>query len=101
VRALIASDKVSAVHDISDGGLLVTLAEMALAGGIGCRLSIDLNAAQAFGEDQGRYLITASADEFIENAMQIGTVGGNTIVGVPLADLREASDSFFRDWMET
>ncbi len=101
VRALVASDKVSAVHDISDGGLLVTLAEMALAGGIGCRLSIDLNAAQAFGEDQGRYLITASADQFIENALQIGTVGGNTIVGVPLADLREASDSFFRDWMET
>ncbi|MGD9471048.1 MAG: phosphoribosylformylglycinamidine synthase subunit PurL [Novosphingobium sp.] len=101
VRALIASDKVSAVHDISDGGLLVTLAEMALAGGIGCRLSIDLNAVQAFGEDQGRYLITASADQFIESALQIGTVGGNTIVGVPLADLREASDSFFRDWMET
>ena len=101
VRALIASDKVSAVHDISDGGLLVTLAEMALAGGIGCRLSIDLNAVQAFGEDQGRYLITASSDQFIESALQIGTVGGNTIVGVPLADLREASDSFFRDWMET
>ena len=100
IRKLVDEDRISAAHDISDGGLLVALAEMALAGGMGCRLSIDLNAAQAFGEDQGRYLITASADEFIENAVQIGTVGGNTVAGVPLTALREANEAFFRDWME-
>ena len=36
VRQLVAEGKVSAVHDVSDGGLVVALAEMALAGGIGC-----------------------------------------------------------------
>ena len=32
---LIADGLVTAVHDVSDGGMLVALAEMALAGGIG------------------------------------------------------------------
>ena len=38
VRGLIRSGRVSAVHDISDGGLLVAVAEMALAGGRGVAL---------------------------------------------------------------
>ena len=36
---------------------------------------------------------------------RIGTTGGDALViggqSVALADLREASDSFFRDWMES
>ena len=31
---------------------------------------------------------------------RIGTVGGNGLFGVSLADLREAHQSFFRDWMD-
>ncbi len=38
VRAMIAAGHVAACHDISDGGLLVALAEMAMAGGIGATL---------------------------------------------------------------
>ncbi len=38
VRALIGEGAVSAVHDISDGGLLVAVAEMAMASGIGAAL---------------------------------------------------------------
>src|SRR5207245_1137733 len=38
VRALIAEDIAVAVHDISDGGLLVAIAEMAVAAGIGAEL---------------------------------------------------------------
>ena len=51
------------VHDISDGGLAVALAEMAIAGGIGA--TIDAAAVEGpahaffFGEDQGRYVVTA------------------------------------------
>jgi phosphoribosylformylglycinamidine synthase II len=41
VRALIRAKRVSSAHDVSDGGLLVAVAEMALAGGIGCELSND------------------------------------------------------------
>ena len=38
VRALIAEGTATAVHDLSDGGLLVALAEMAMASGIGAEL---------------------------------------------------------------
>ena len=67
VRGLIRAGRVSAVHDVSDGGLLVAVAEMALAGGRG----VDLEAQPAhlpahalwFGEDQGRYVVAAAHDE--------------------------------------
>jgi len=94
VRFFIAT-KAYAVHDISDGGMLVALAEMALAGGIGFNLDVELTAATAFGEDQGRYLAAARPDEFLEKAIQIGTVGGDSVLGIPLADLRAAHEAFF------
>jgi phosphoribosylformylglycinamidine synthase len=62
VRALIEAGQVTAVHDISDGGLLVTLAEMAMAEGIGARIEPPVAPALhawCFGEDQGRYVVTA------------------------------------------
>ncbi len=99
VRALIRAGAVKSVHDISDGGLLIALAEMALAGGIGAQLDSELSTAEAFGEDQGRYVIAAARGIEIPNARRIGSVGGDSIAGVSLAQLREASDSFFRDWM--
>jgi phosphoribosylformylglycinamidine synthase subunit PurL len=100
VRALATSGTVNAVHDVSDGGLLVALTEMALAGNTGCALDLSFDAASAFGEDQGRYLVTAPAGVELPRAVRIGTVGGDAVAGVALAALREASDSFFRDWME-
>jgi phosphoribosylformylglycinamidine synthase II len=67
VRGLIRSARVSAVHDISDGGLLVAVAEMALAGGHGVALDATPEGRPAhavwFGEDQGRYLVAATPDE--------------------------------------
>ena len=100
VRTLIAQGKVSAVHDISDGGLLVTIAEMALAGGLGAQLDIALNTAAAFGEDQGRYVVTAAAGTEIAGAVRIGTVGGDNVAGVNLADLRSAHEGFFPNLMD-
>jgi phosphoribosylformylglycinamidine synthase subunit PurL len=100
VRQLIASGTVNAVHDISDGGLLVALTEMALAGKKGCTLSVALNTVQAFGEDQGRYVLTTAPGVVVPNAVAIGTVGGTKVSEVELADLRAAHDSFFKEWME-
>ena len=40
------------------------------------------------------------ADTASSGLRRIGTSGGDSLFGVKLADLREASDSFFRDWME-
>ena len=71
IRTLIDRGWVSAVHDVSDGGIAVAFAEMALAGGIGGSLTVyDYNhtlAAQMFSEDQGRYLITIPDDCEIPN----------------------------------
>jgi phosphoribosylformylglycinamidine synthase len=62
VRGLIGRGAVNAVHDVSDGGLLVAIAEMALAGGLGAELAAAPDSLPAhaiwFGEDQGRYVAT-------------------------------------------
>lgn len=100
VREWIADGKLTAVHDISDGGLLVALAEMALAGDKGCTLDIALDTAKAFGEDQSRYIVTTAADTVLDGATRIGTVGGSQVAGVSVAALREANEAFFREWME-
>src|SRR3546814_4014838 len=52
VRRLIAEGKVTAVHDVSDGGLLLEVAEMALAGNIGPTLEGVTDAFPAYGADQ-------------------------------------------------
>ncbi|WP_176595156.1 MULTISPECIES: phosphoribosylformylglycinamidine synthase subunit PurL [Sphingobium] len=100
VRALIAEGKVNAVHDISDGGLLVAVTEMALAGKIGAELTIALTTASAFGEDQGRYIVTAAQGVEIAGAVKIGTTGGDKIASVALAELRGAHESFFPALMD-
>ncbi|WP_156256412.1 phosphoribosylformylglycinamidine synthase subunit PurL [Sandarakinorhabdus oryzae] len=91
VSALIAAGKVSAVHDVSDGGVAVALAEMALAGGIGMTMTIVKQitnpGATLFGEDQGRYIVTcrdaatvmAQARAAGVNAVPIGVTGGNAL----------------------
>jgi len=107
VRKLIADGKVSAVHDISDGGLLVALAEMAMASGIGCELEQIGDHFTAFGEDQARYVVTSAVADTIQAAgipmTRIGTTGGSSVKGpgfnVAVDRLREANEAFFRDWM--
>ncbi len=119
VRELIADGLVNAVHDLSDGGLAVALAEMALASGIGAEVegNPEYTAAQWwFGEDQGRYIIavpdtqalnlrlskgTQNAETAQIGFRRIGSVGGDHLLGVSLADLRAAHQSFFHDWMES
>ncbi len=73
VRHLISGGYVTAAHDLSDGGLLVALAEMAMASGIGAVLveapeEIPPHAFW-FGEDQGRYVITVRPDR-VEEVMR-------------------------------
>ena len=64
MRGLIAAGEVAACHDLADGGLLVALAEMVLASGIGADLELppDCDAGWLFGEDQGRYLLAVAPD---------------------------------------
>jgi phosphoribosylformylglycinamidine synthase subunit PurL len=76
VRGLIGDGLVTAVHDVSDGGLAVALAEMAMASGIGAVLETpphSLAHAFWFGEDQGRYIVAAkNADVVSERARAAG-----------------------------
>jgi phosphoribosylformylglycinamidine synthase len=101
VRALIADGKATAVHDIADGGLIVTIAEMALAGKIGATLDIILTTASAFGEDQGRYVVTVAAGVDVPGAVKIGTVGGDSVAGVSIDTLRTAHEGFFPALMDS
>jgi phosphoribosylformylglycinamidine synthase len=115
VRDLIRDRKVAAVHDLSDGGLVVAAAEMALASDIGVTLDAT-SAAHAhpflFGEDQGRYLIATRAPEAViaqalsagVNAALVGTVGGEVfgstgLFAIPLADLRAAHEGWMPAFM--
>lgn len=113
IASLIADGRVSAVHDISDGGLAVAVAEMALASGIGAALDHERNAGFWFGEGQARYVVTTSdADAVVAvaeaagvAAKVIGATGGDAVAfgkgnSVSVAELREANLAFFRDWME-
>jgi phosphoribosylformylglycinamidine synthase len=98
VRALIAAGTATAVHDISDGGLLVALAEMVLASGIGVTLDKLDDAGAAFGEDQGRYIVTAPAGTLIDDGAlvrRIGRTGGGTVAGIEIDALRRAHEGFF------
>src|SRR5262249_53314727 len=68
VRGLIEQGKVTASHDCADGGLLITLTEMAISSGIGATIEIGAEVtgslpahAYLFGEDQGRYVLTVPA----------------------------------------
>ncbi len=109
VRELIADSRVSAVHDVADGGVLVALAEMAMASGIGCTLDSMNDAASAFGEDQSRYLVTAPAHDDLSApgiaVRRIGTTGGSAVKGpdfaVAIAALKDRNEAFFRNWMES
>jgi phosphoribosylformylglycinamidine synthase len=118
VRALIREAKVSAVHDVSDGGLLVALAEMALAGGRGVALFPYEGRLPAhaiwFGEDQGRYVVAADpsrAEEIAERsrllgipARIVGRVTGDALVlkgegPLPLAELRAVNEAWLPKFM--
>ncbi len=118
VLGLIRERKVNSVHDVSDGGLLVTVAEMALAGDIGVELFPYEGKLPAhaiwFGEDQGRYVlavdpslaeeVTGRARLLALPARIIGRTQGNALVlpgegTLKLADLRAAHGAWFPAYM--
>jgi phosphoribosylformylglycinamidine synthase II len=117
VRALITAGRLTACHDLSDGGLAVALAEMAMAKGIGARieaLPAGLAHAVLFGEDQGRYLLSLPADAaeaVIAEAKAagvpaeiIGKTGGSALAlpseaAISIAALRKTHESWLPDYM--
>lgn len=119
VRTSISEGKVRAAHDVSDGGILVAVAEMALAADVGCDIHLsglqDAHAAAVFfGEDQGRYVVEVDDPWAFEAAAKLagvevellGSTGNerrdalpsltisNGWRSVPLADLRAAHEGW-------
>jgi len=96
VARLIREGRVRACHDLSEGGLAVAAAEMAIGGGLGVRLRADVD---LFDESPSRFLLEVADD------VSVGTVVGE-VVAEPVVDcgpfevtLDEARRAFFR-WEE-
>ncbi|HEV2546055.1 MAG TPA: phosphoribosylformylglycinamidine synthase subunit PurL, partial [Stellaceae bacterium] len=117
VRAAIRAGEVTACHDLSDGGLLVALAEMAIAGGIGARVAAPAGIAYEhafwFGEDQARYLVTTrDPDRVIARmktagvpVLRLGTTGGDRLTpgdggSIAVAALREVHEAWLPAYMD-
>jgi phosphoribosylformylglycinamidine synthase len=84
----------SLVHDASDGGLAVALAEAALWSGVGAELDLPADPLSLFGEGGGQAILAAPPD--VARKLKgvplrvLGEVGGDSICGVSLERLREA-----------
>jgi|TARA_B100001964_G_scaffold239882_1_gene308477 phosphoribosylformylglycinamidine synthase len=105
----IVAGLISSAHDVSDGGLAVSLAEAAILGGRGVVVDAGIGGrwdAALFGEAQSRIIVTVPVgrtDDFektAENAgaptLRIGVTGGDRIVISDLVDvaLSDAADSW-------
>jgi len=117
VRGLIEAGRVDTCHDVSDGGLLAAIAEMAMARGIGASVGV-AGLPEAipfwFGEDQGRYVIAApfaQAEKIVADARaayipvaELGKTGGSAIVlddkdRIAVADLKAGFEGWFPRFM--
>lgn len=118
VRGLIRSGQVTACHDVSSGGLVLTLAEMTMAATKGASVTLADQRGPAhallFGEDQARYVIAVSADlaDFVDASAEaagvpfrrLGSVGGDRLmvddlIDLAVVDLVNANESWFPAFM--
>jgi phosphoribosylformylglycinamidine synthase len=116
VAQLISAGRVTGVQDLSDGGLAVALAEMAMAGAIGATIEAGgREHCVFFGEDQGRYVVTtapeateaviAEAERVAVPIMRIGVTGGDALrlghsAPVALAALRKTYEGWLPALMD-
>ena len=115
VRDLIRNGAVTTVHDLSDGGLVMAAADIALASGVGVTLDVAAEGITSLllGEDQARYLIgTNDAKAIVSKAQaagvparSIGHAGGSSLsveeaFSIPLDKLRSAHEAWMPTYME-
>jgi phosphoribosylformylglycinamidine synthase len=87
IKSLIESSLVDTSHDVSDGGILIALTEMAIKNNIGFEIETDKSNSHRFlfGEDQGRYIVSIKEKNLIkvkkilEENNVIYTIAGVTI----------------------
>jgi phosphoribosylformylglycinamidine synthase subunit PurL len=123
VRGLIEAGRIQTCHDVSDGGLLVAVAEMALAGGIGVAMIAPdgdnaclRSPGWLFGEDQGRYIVAAPAGQAEQVAdraaeqgfdiINLGAIGGDQLTlgngrAISLTRLKAVHEHWLPSYMAT
>jgi phosphoribosylformylglycinamidine synthase len=114
VRRLISDGWIDTCHDISDGGLLVAAAEMAMAGNLGISLAGPDDTGFWFGEDQGRYILAlpdSSLAVVLQRAGQdavplqtIGRTGRETLTlnaspPISISELRRSHEAWLPEYM--
>jgi phosphoribosylformylglycinamidine synthase II len=115
VRMLIREAAVTAVHDLSDGGLIAAVAEMSLASDCGAQLNIEASPRALgflFGEDQARYLVATKTPDLVVEAARVagvladvvGEAGGDALAApglfhLPLTRLRQANEGWMPGYM--
>jgi phosphoribosylformylglycinamidine synthase len=98
VQGLVDSDLLAGVHDVSDGGLGVAVAEMAIASGVGFEISgLAGGHAALFSEAPSRVVACVAADKGAEvvarasdgglSVTRLGRAGGDRLVVEGLVDL--------------
>ena len=119
INKLIVKKLVNSVHDISSGGILVTLCEMCISGKIGAKIKVPQNSLgihkYLFGEDQSRYIIEVSKKNknevskiMEENNIYYDIIGmtQNDRISlenefdVKLSELDKLNTSWFRDYFK-
>jgi phosphoribosylformylglycinamidine synthase II len=95
-----AAPRCSLVHDASEGGLAVALAEAAIFSGVGASLTLDDDPLALFGEVGGRAVLACApdvrddvrrlAEELGVPLRGIGVAGGDALFGLPVGDLRHS-----------
>ena len=89
-----AAPHCSLVHDVSLGGLAVALAKAALHSGIGAEVTLPDDPRAWFGEGGGQAVLACAPGDVDRLGgvpiRRLGIVGGDSLLGIPLAELQEA-----------
>jgi phosphoribosylformylglycinamidine synthase len=89
-----AAPMLTLAHDAGSGGLAVAIAEAAVFSGIGADLELEPDELAWFGEGGGQVVVACAPEDVARLGgvplKQVGEVGGDTILGVKVVDLREA-----------
>jgi len=123
LQQAIENGTVRSCHDLSEGGLAVTAAEMAFSGGMGVELELEAMAGDAtaneqallFAEDAGRFLVEITPENYdaflrVTKDLPVGQIGRitdtgrivikgarSTLIDLPIEDAKTAWQGTF-DW---
>jgi len=115
IKSLIESSLVDTSHDVSDGGILIALTEMAIKNNIGFEIKTNKSNSHRFlfGEDQGRYIISIQdknlikVKKILEESNVIYTIAGVAIdkiikvneEEIPIDEIKEIYENWFTKYL--